>query len=83
MTTEHLELNEIQGALREQIGGNHYKQLAIQPFEYNHANHLEAAEGEVIKYVTRHRWKNGKQDLDKAIHVLQMLILLEYPNEIS
>lgn len=64
--------------LDEQVGGNHYKNLGIQPFEYCMANNLNYGQSNVIKYVTRYRYKNGKEDLEKAIHTLQMLIELEY-----
>jgi hypothetical protein len=65
-------------ALNTQVGGDHYKQMAIQPIEFCHANDIEAAEGAAIAYICRHRFKNGKADLEKAIHTLQMLIELEY-----
>lgn len=68
-------------ALETQIGGNHYK-LPIQPVEYIHANGIGYFEGNVIKYVTRWKNKNGIQDLEKAIHYLQLLIDLEKENEI-
>lgn len=61
-----------------QVGGNHYKDLKIQPIEYIHANGLDYFEGNVIKYITRHRKKNGKQDLEKAKHYIDLLIELEY-----
>ena len=62
----------------KQIGGDHYKDMAIGPWEFCQANHLSFAESNVIKYVCRHRSKAGKQDIEKAIHNLQMLIELEY-----
>lgn len=61
-----------------QVGGNHYKDLKIQPIEYIHANGLDYFEGNVIKYITRHRNKNGKQDLEKAKHYIDLLIEFEY-----
>lgn len=61
-----------------QVGGNHYKDLKIQPIEYIHANGLNFLEGNVVKYITRHRNKNGKQDLEKAKHYIDLLIELEY-----
>ena len=60
-----------------QIGGNHYKDLAIQPVEYIHKNNLGYVEGSVIKYVTRWKNKNGIQDLQKAKHFLELLIDME------
>ena len=66
------------GALDKQEGGGHYKAFAIQPIEFIHANNIGYMEANVIKYVCRHRDKNGLQDLRKAIHYLEMLIELEY-----
>lgn len=67
-------------AFETQVGGNHYSKLAIQPMEYSMANKLDACQHSIIKYVTRFRDKNGLADLQKARHVLDMLIELEYPN---
>lgn len=67
-------------ALGEQIGGDHYRHYKIQPVEYILANNLNWCEANVIKYVTRHRHKNGKQDIEKAIHMLRVLLELEYPD---
>ena len=60
-----------------QIDGNHYKDLAIQPVQYIHANHIGYFEGNVIKYVTRWRDKGGLADLEKAKHYIDLLIQLE------
>lgn len=60
-----------------QVGGDHYKGMAIQPVEYVHANGIGYFEGNVIKYVSRWRQKNGVEDLKKAIHFLQLLIMFE------
>ena len=62
----------------EQVGGSHYKDLAIQPAEYVHRNKLGYLEGAVVKYVTRHKQKAGAQDIRKAIHCLQLLLEYEY-----
>jgi hypothetical protein len=61
-----------------QIGGSHYKDMAIQPAEYIEKNGLSYLEGCVIKYTSRHRQKGKAQDLRKAIHCLQLLLDLEY-----
>lgn len=66
-------------ALKNQVGGMHYKDMPIQPFQYSHANKLDAFQHTVVKYVTRHKSKGGKQDLEKAIHTLQLYMELEYP----
>lgn len=64
-------------ALDTQVGGDHYKALAIQPVQYIHANNIPFIEGSVIKYVTRWRTKGGIADLEKARHFLDLLIELE------
>ena len=68
-------------ALKHQEGGDHYKKMAIQPIEYSEKNGLSPLEHSVVKYVSRHKNKNGKQDLLKAIHSLWILIEMEYPGE--
>jgi hypothetical protein len=66
-----------QPATARQEGGGHYKDLPIQPVQYIHANGVGYFEGNVIKYVTRWRAKNGVEDLRKARHYLDLLIELE------
>lgn len=66
-----------------QVGGKHYKSMAIQPVEYNHANRIPFIEGSVIKYVSRWREKGGIQDLHKAKHFIDLLIELEMKHEVS
>lgn len=65
-------------SLSTQVGGDHYKSLAIQPVEYITKNGLGYIEGSVIKYVTRHKSKHGAEDIKKAIHFLNLLLELEY-----
>ena len=67
-------------ALDVQVSGNHYKDLPIQPVEYIHANNIGYFEGNVIKYVSRWRAKNGIKDLEKAKHYIELLIELETKN---
>jgi hypothetical protein len=64
-------------SIDRQEGGDHYK-LPIQPIDFIYENNLGYIEGNVIKYVTRHRAKNGAEDLLKAIHYLELLIEKEY-----
>jgi hypothetical protein len=66
-----------QSALDVQIGGDHYKKLRIQPMEYSMANNLDACQHTAIKYITRFRDKGGVADLEKAKHVIDMLIEFE------
>lgn len=61
-----------------QIGGNHYKDLKIQPTQFIHANNIPFIEGNIIKYVVRHKSKNGIEDLKKAKHYIDLLIQFEY-----
>lgn len=68
-----------ESAMNTQVGGAHYKNLKIQPMEYSMKNDLNACQHTAIKYITRYKTKGGKQDIMKAIHTLQMLIEIEYP----
>lgn len=68
-------------ALNKQVAGSHYKDCAIQPVEYIHSNGIGYFEGNVIKYVTRWKSKNGIADLEKAKHYIELLIELENNNE--
>jgi hypothetical protein len=68
-------------AFKEQVGGGHYKDLAIQPAEFIHKNGIGYLQGNVIKYVCRYKHKNGAEDLKKAIHYLQILLDLEYGHD--
>jgi|TARA_R110002020_G_scaffold133503_1_gene297889 hypothetical protein len=62
----------------KQIGGSHYKNFKIQPSEFVIENELLYPEGCVIKYIIRHRMKNGKEDLLKAKHFIDMIITRDY-----
>ena len=64
--------------LAGQVGGSHYKDMAIQPAEYTTKNGIGHLAGDAIAYISRYRAKNGKEDLQKAIHSIQLLIELEY-----
>ena len=56
----------------KQIGGNHYKEFHIQPYEFISKNNLSFFQGNVIKYVCRYLNKNGIEDLDKIIHYCEL-----------
>jgi hypothetical protein len=64
-------------ALNKQVGGTHYKDFAIQPVEFIQKNGLGFCEGNAIKYLCRWRAKNGVEDLQKAIHYIELLIQME------
>ena len=80
VTIEELEEWNRMTALSKQVAGNHYKDLPIQPVEYIYANAIGYFEGNVIKYISRWRKKNGIADLEKAKHYIELLIELEERN---
>lgn len=55
----------------------HYK-LPITPQEYADANRLFFDEGNVIKYISRHAKKNGREDVMKAIHYCLFILERDY-----
>ena len=68
-------------AYKKQIGGSHYKDMAIQHSQFINNNKLLFAEGNAIKYICRHAQKGGKEDLKKAIHYIEMIIERDYGEE--
>ena len=66
-------------ALEQQVGGKHYRECEIQPVEYIVKNNLDFLEGNIVKYVTRHRTKGeGKKDIEKVIHYAQLILEMHY-----
>ena len=68
-------------AYKKQIGGKLYLKYKIQPSKFVVENKLLYPEGCVIKYVIRHQDKGGKQDLEKAKHMIDMIIERDYGDE--
>jgi hypothetical protein len=76
-------------AMDTQIGGDHYKNMAIQPSTYCERNRLTHLQSQTVKYVSR--WNDsygeitegkwGLTDLKKAIHCLEMMIDMYYDQE--
>ena len=64
-------------ANKVQVGGNHYRTQAIQPWDFIVTNGLGFLDGNVVKYVSRYRSKGGVEDLRKAQHYLAKLIEVE------
>jgi len=58
----------------KQVAGQHYKNKAIQTWDYIASNNIPYLEGNIIKYVSRWRDKGGVEDLHKAMHYLEKLI---------
>ena len=65
-------------SLDKQVGGKHYKQMKIQPAEFINENKLLFAEGNAIKYICRHQSKGKEEDINKAIHYLEMILERDY-----
>lgn len=61
-------------ALSRQVGGNHYKVAAIQPWDVMAAYGLDPWSANVLKYLLRFPYKAGRQDLEKAQHYIEYLI---------
>lgn len=61
-----------------QEGGGHYKDRGIQPLEYTMKNNLSFCEGNVVKYISRYKSKNGIEDLAKVIHYALLSAYEEY-----
>ena len=64
-------------ALDIQIGGSHYRNKGIQPIELIVALNLNFIEGNIVKYITRYKEKNGVQDIMKCVHYSQLAIELK------
>jgi hypothetical protein len=74
MATRQKKSQQMNQANARQIGGDHYKAKTMQPWDFIAANHIGFFEGNVIKYVSRWKDKNGVEDLLKARHYLDKLI---------
>lgn len=61
-----------------QVGGTHYKKCGIEPVEYIHANGLDFFRGNIVKYVTRDKDKNGAEDIRKVIDYANMILEFDY-----
>ena len=65
-------------SLEKQVGGKHYQNMKIQPAEFINENKLLFAEGNAIKYICRHQSKGKADDIQKAIHYLEMILERDY-----
>ena len=70
-----------QSAKDVQIGGQHYLRMKIDVFEFAEVNGLTFMEATAIKYIYRHRFKEGLKDLLKAQHTINRLIEYYYPDD--
>ena len=60
----------------EQVGGEHYLAWPIQLMEFFIKNKIGKAEGDAIQYIIRQKGSRI-ENLNKAIHVLQMLLEID------
>lgn len=60
-----------------EVGGDHY-QTAIQPWDYIYANKLGFDEGNVVKYISRHKDKGGAEDIKKVISYCKHILKTQY-----
>jgi hypothetical protein len=58
--------------LNKEVKGNHYKQFKMQPIELIVACKWDFIQGNIAKYLLRAKYKNGQEDIDKAIHYCEL-----------
>ena len=78
MTNKEMFKGVVYKSLEEQVGGKHYRNMKIQPAQFINENKLLFAEGNAIKYICRHSMKGKRQDIEKAIHYLEMILERDY-----
>ena len=83
MTNKDILKGPTYNSLEDQIGGKHYRSMKIQPAEFINENKLLFAEGNAIKYICRHSAKGKRQDIEKAIHYLEMILERDYDADTS
>ena len=52
--------------------------FAIMPIDYISKNNLDFLEGNIIKYISRHKHKNGAEDIKKVIHYAELILEIQY-----
>lgn len=69
-----------------QVGGDHYRSV-YQHWDWCVDHNVRHLEGSATKYVLRHSKKNGRQDLEKALHyvakIRECIVTKNYRNEIN
>ena len=63
-------------ALDIQIGGNHYKNMKMQPVELFAKTCCTAFQANIWKYITRYKYKNGAEDIKKCRHYAELAMEL-------
>ena len=83
MTDKNMFKSTTYNSLEDQVGGKHYRKMKIQPAEFINENRLLFVEGNAIKYICRHSSKGKAQDIQKAIHYLEMILERDYDADTS
>lgn len=68
-------------ALKTQVGGNHYKNMQMQPIELIAKLNLNYFQGNIVKYISRNK-DNKIEDLEKAKHYCELAIELDKKDNI-
>jgi hypothetical protein len=55
-----------------QVGGDHYKRLTMQPMKFCMRNDWDCDAFQILRYLSRHHNKDGKKDIEKAIHCVEL-----------
>ena len=64
---------------KDNIKPDHYGEGKIDVISFCQANKLDFMQGNVIKYITRYRKKNGLEDVRKAVEYINRILANEYP----
>ena len=64
---------------KDNIKPEHNGDSGIDVISFCQANNLDFMQGNVIKYITRYRKKNGLEDLRKAVEYINRILATEYP----
>lgn len=64
---------------KDNIKPDHYGSSGIDVISFCQANNLDFMQGNVIKYITRYRKKNGLEDVRKAVEYINRILADEYP----
>jgi hypothetical protein len=65
-------------ARKGNINPTYYTDMKISPYEYITANELNWEQGNIVKYISRYKGKNGAEDIRKVIKYAEMLLEREY-----
>ena len=59
---------------KDKINPEYYIGTKIQVSDFIHEFNLDYFQGNIVKYVVRHKQKNGIEDYEKALHCIELLI---------